>query len=124
MRILSRTGWLAVLLGALIVAAIALGAVVAYQKGSLPAISGVVNPATPTTAAVARGVYHEAVVGTPTMLNPLLATNQVDRDLTALLFSGLTRADAHGEIKPDLAESWRVEQDGRRYVFTLRDDAT
>ncbi len=123
MRFLSRTGWLAVLLGTLIVAAIALGAVVAYRKGSLPLASGLTNPATATPAAP-RGIYREAVVGTPTMLNPLLATNQVDRDLSALIFSGLTRTDARGEIMPDLAKSWQIDQGGRRYVFTLRDDAT
>src|SRR5687767_14916415 len=119
MRILSRTGWLALLLGALIVATIALGAVLAFQKGNPSVVTGLINPATPTPA-VPQGVYREAVVGTPTMLNPLLATNQVDRDLSALIFSGLTRADARGEIVPDLAESWKVEEDGRRYRFTLR----
>jgi peptide/nickel transport system substrate-binding protein len=123
MRFLSRTGWLAVLLGALIVAAIALGAVLAYQKGSLPLVTGLKNAATPTAAAP-QGSYREAVVGTPTMLNPLLATNQVDRDLSALLFSGLTRADARGAIVPDLAESWQVEEEGRRYRFTLRQGVT
>ena len=123
MRALSRTGWLAVLLGALIVVTIALGAVLAYQKGSLPIGNGLTPAATPTTA-VPQGIYREAVVGTPTMLNPLLATNQVDRDLSALIFSGLTRADARGEIVPDLAESWKVEEDGRRYVFTLRQGVT
>jgi peptide/nickel transport system substrate-binding protein len=123
MRILSRTGWLAVLLGALIVAAIALGAVLAYQKGSLPVVTGLTNAASPTPAAP-QGIYREAVVGTPTMLNPLLATNQVDRDLSALIFSGLTRTDARGTVVPDLAESWKVEEDGRRYIFTLRQGVT
>lgn len=123
MRVLSRTGWLALLLGALIVATIALGAVLAIQKGSLSAVTGLTNSATPTST-VPQGVYREAVVGTPTMLNPLLATNQVDRDLSALIFSGLTRADARGETVPDLAESWKIEEDGRRYVFTLRQGVT
>jgi peptide/nickel transport system substrate-binding protein len=123
MRILSRTGWLALLLGALIVATIVLGAVLAFQKGSPAVVTGLINSATPTPA-VPQGVYREAVVGTPTMINPLLATNQVDRDLSALIFSGLTRADERGEIVPELAESWKIEEDGRRYVFTLRQGVT
>jgi peptide/nickel transport system substrate-binding protein len=123
MRVLSRTGWLALLLGALIVATIVLGAVLAFQKGNPSAVTGLISSATPTSA-VPQGVYREAVVGAPTMLNPLLATNQVDRDLSALIFGGLTRADARGEIAPDLAESWKVEEGGRRYVFTLRQGVT
>lgn len=122
MRIFSRTGWLAILLGALIVLAITLGAVAAYQLGTRPTTTGSPNPATQPPAAA--GLYREAVVGAPTMLNPLLATNQVDRDLTALLFSGLTRADAQGKVVPDLAESWRIEDEGRRYIFTLRAGVT
>ena len=123
MRMLSRTGWLALLLGALIVLAIVLGAVVAYQRGGQATATGVVSGQPTRTPLVPQGVYREAVVGTPTMLNPLLATNQVDRDISALIFSGLTRADASGKTVPDLAESWRIEEDGRRYVFTLRDGA-
>lgn len=124
MRSLGRGGWLAVLCGALILAALGLGLVVAYQKGTLKrSASAVASTGTPTPAAPS-GVYREAVVGTPTMLNPLLAGSQVDRDLSALLFSGLTRTDANGKILPDLATSWKVEEDGRRYTFTLRDNAT
>lgn len=123
MRVLSRTGWLAVLLGALIVAAIGLGAVAAYQRGRLPIVPTVTSRGTPTPA-LPPGIYREAVVGTPTMLNPLLATNQVDRDLSALIFSGLTRADASGASQPELAKSWTIEGDGRRYVFTLREGVT
>ncbi|MCL7427222.1 ABC transporter substrate-binding protein [Streptomyces sp. YS415] len=34
---------------------------------------------------------------------------------------GLTRLDANGTAAPALAESWSSEQDGRSWVFTLRD---
>jgi MarR-like DNA-binding transcriptional regulator SgrR of sgrS sRNA len=61
------------------------------------------------------------LAGTPQFLNPLLCqTNETDIDLCALLFSGLTRIDHHGEVVPDLAERWQVAPDGLTYTFYLR----
>lgn len=72
----------------------------------------------------AGGAYVEGVAGTPASLNPLLASfNDADRDLTALLFSGLTRLDGDGTVRPDLAQEWSVANDGKTYNFLLRDDA-
>ncbi|SDI72345.1 ABC transporter substrate-binding protein [Billgrantia gudaonensis] len=36
------------------------------------------------------------------------------------VFQGLTRIDRHGEVRPGLAERWRVSEDGLRYRFWLR----
>lgn len=67
------------------------------------------------------GVYTEAIAGTPQFINPLLAQyNQVDQDLSALIFNGLTRLDGSGTLEPDLARSWEVSDDGRVYVFRLQ----
>ena len=69
------------------------------------------------------GVYREAIAGRPQFINPLLAQyNQVDRDLTALIFNGLTRSDGQGGLEPDLAKSWVVSEDGLVYLFKLRQD--
>ncbi len=69
------------------------------------------------------GTYTEATIGNPSYLNPvLLQFNQVDRDLSALIFSGLTRLDSSGQIVSDLAESWEVSDEGKAYRFTLRKD--
>jgi len=63
------------------------------------------------------------VGGGPIALNPLLSQfNDVDKDLVSLLFSGLTALDARGDVIPSLAESWEVQDDGRTYLFRLRDD--
>lgn len=35
---------------------------------------------------------------------------------------GLTRVEKDGTIKPDVAESWAVKDNGKTYVFTLKDD--
>ncbi len=124
MRWWGSSAWLALLGGVVILALLALGVVAAFQKGTRPPPEvGLPGGSTPTPAAPG-GVYREGLVGVPTMLNPLLAGSQPDRDLGALLFSGLTRTGADGRIVPDLADSWTIEDDGRRYVFALRDDAT
>lgn len=67
------------------------------------------------------GVYKEGVAGKPQFINPLLMQyNQVDQDLSSLIFNGLTRLDGQNELEPDLAESWQVSQDGLIYIFKLR----
>jgi peptide/nickel transport system substrate-binding protein len=67
------------------------------------------------------GVYKEAVAGAPQFINPLLMQyNQVDQDLSALIFNGLTRIDGQGNLEPVLAERWEVSDDGLTYLFKLR----
>ncbi len=74
-----------------------------------------------TTPAVST--YREAVVGQVQRLNPLFASlNPVDADITSLIFEGLTRTDAYGEIVPALAKNWVISSDGLEYVMQLRDD--
>jgi peptide/nickel transport system substrate-binding protein len=69
------------------------------------------------------GVYREGVAGSPRSINPILGTgNDVDRDIIALVFEGLTVADSRGQIQPKLATAWEVSSDGLRYTFHLRQD--
>jgi peptide/nickel transport system substrate-binding protein len=69
------------------------------------------------------GIYTEGLAGAPQYVNPLLAQyNQVDEDLVALIFNGLTRTNEKGELEPDLASSWTASPDGRIYLFHLRHD--
>lgn len=69
------------------------------------------------------GTYIEGIAGAPNIVNPLFDQfNPVDRDLSALLFNGLARADERGVIQPDLAKSWDISPDGLIYTFTLRSD--
>ncbi len=66
------------------------------------------------------GTYVEGIVGFPHYLNPLLSSSQVDRDICALLFSGLTRLNERGEVEPDLARGWETTLDGLTCTFYLR----
>jgi len=69
------------------------------------------------------GRYVEAVVGYPQRINPLLARyGTPERDLCALVFSGLSRAEADGEIRPELSHAWEISPDGQTYTFHLRQD--
>lgn len=70
------------------------------------------------------GVYREAVVGVPRNINPLFSfANDLDRDLTGLLFQGLVALNERGEPIPALAESWEISPDQSEYTFHLDRDA-
>lgn len=67
------------------------------------------------------GMYTEGMVGQPSHINPLYAsTNEVDRLLTRLIYLGLVDYDDQYSIVPALAERWNIEDDGKKYVFHLR----
>jgi len=73
---------------------------------------------------VPGGIFVEGVVGIPQRLNPLLSDgNPVEADLVDLLFDGLTRYDDRGLLRPALAESWVVSDDGLTITFALREEA-
>lgn len=70
------------------------------------------------------GVFVEGVAGNPQYINPVLCQyNDVDRDLCALIYSGLLRFDESGSLQPDLAESWQASPASDVFTFTLRSDA-
>jgi peptide/nickel transport system substrate-binding protein len=66
--------------------------------------------------------YREGVLGRPMSVSPLSAHTQADRDLVALVFSGLVRNGPSGTLVPDLAERWTVDATGKVWTFQLRDD--
>lgn len=70
------------------------------------------------------GTYVEGLVGQPQYLNPLLSgSSRPDHDISALVFSGLTRFNGDGEVEPDLANDWEIADDGLSYTFRLRRNA-
>ncbi len=123
---------------ALIIAIILLGAVIVTRppddtpppeatRTALPPTSTLLPTLTPAPTIPLQqldtATLHEAVVGCVKKLNPLLAGyNQVDRDITSLIFEGLVTTNAYGEPAPDLASSWELSSDGLVYVLKLRPD--
>ena len=68
------------------------------------------------------GKWREGIVGSPSLINPLLAVSDADRDLTALVYSGLMRPDGQGGLNPDLAENYEISEDGLTYTFRLKEN--
>lgn len=69
------------------------------------------------------GTYVEGVVGQPRFINPIYGeTNDVDRTLIDLIYSGLMTYDKDGKIVNDLASSYTVSDDGKTYDFQLKDN--
>ena len=61
---------------------------------------------------VEGGRFTEGMVGQPVAINPLIAANDVDRDLVELLFAGLM----------DLVEEHQASDDKKIWTFTLKKD--
>jgi peptide/nickel transport system substrate-binding protein len=66
------------------------------------------------------GSLSEGIIGTSRYINPVLAISDADRDMTALVYSGLLRYNADGDLIPDLAESYTISKDGTDYTFTIK----
>ncbi len=68
------------------------------------------------------GSYVEGLIGAPQYINPLLSqTNDVDSDISRLVFSGLLKYDKELQLTKDLAESWQVSDDQKTYTFALKE---
>lgn len=66
--------------------------------------------------------YTEGVAGTWQRINPIFATsNEVDADISRLVFAGLLKAGPEQDVRPDLADLPEVSGDGLSYTFRLKD---
>ena len=63
----------------------------------------------------------EALVGQPTVLNPLFETNDSTRDVNSLIYQGLTSVDSQQNVVGVLASDWSVSPDHLTYTFNIRD---
>src|SRR3989344_1448486 len=71
------------------------------------------------------GVYHEAAVGQPRNLNPILASaNDLDLDMTRLIYSGLLRHSPTLGLVNDLATNAETSANQLVYTVSLRSDVT
>ena len=67
------------------------------------------------------GSYTEGLVGSPQYVNPVFSwSNDVDRDIIALVFDGLVKQTNSGEYVGDLAESFETNKEKTIYTFHLR----
>lgn len=70
------------------------------------------------------GEYIEGVMGQPLHINPLLAqSNDIDSDLSEIIYSGLLKYDGQGQLVNDLADSYEISEDKLTYTFHLKQNA-
>ncbi len=78
----------------------------------------------PFAAHAAKTDLVMGLVLEPPHLDPTAgAAAAIDEVVYANLFEGLTRINSAGEVKPALAESWEISDDGKTYTFKLRSGA-
>ncbi len=69
------------------------------------------------------GSYKEGLIGQPRFINPIyLSSQDIDRDIVEILFSGLMKYDTQGNLKNDLAKSYEVINQGKTFEFTLKEN--
>ena len=66
------------------------------------------------------GTYRLPLTQNPASLDPALVHHKYGNEVVRQLFDGLVRFDAYLSPRPALAETWRVEDNGLVYIFTLR----
>ena len=67
------------------------------------------------------GEYREGIASQPRYINPVIAqTSEADQDLVELIYSGLMGYDDQGKLIKRIASDYNVEDDGKRYVFHLK----
>ncbi len=69
------------------------------------------------------GIYRAPLRLSPTSLDPARTESIYAVEVIQQLFDGLVEYDADLQIRPALAEGWRVSLDGRIYTFRLREGA-
>lgn len=69
------------------------------------------------------GSIVEGVVGYPRFINPIYSeTNDADRDLVELVFSGILGINKDGNIVPDLAETFTISEGGKLFEIDLKEN--
>lgn len=95
------------------------------RRLAVAALAGLAALGMALPAAAQKTTLSLGMVLEPPHLDPTAGAAAAIREVTyANIFEGLTRMDRNGLIKPALAESWAVTDDGLRYTFRLRSGVT
>lgn len=71
------------------------------------------------------GQYIEALVGHPQFINPVLSlANNVDDDISHLVYSGLLTYNGDYELVTDIASAYEISDDQKEYTFHLKNNVT
>ena len=81
-----------------------------------------------TSVPAIYGIPHDRalimLLGEPITMDPAVARETISHLFVSSVFSGLVRLGSSLSVAPDLAESWRVDETGSVYTFTLRKGIT
>ncbi len=67
------------------------------------------------------GEYIEGVIGQPMHINPILSqSNDIDSDLSQIIYSSLLKYDQEGNLINDLTESYEISENKTEYIFHLK----
>src|SRR5690606_37586716 len=79
-------------------------------------------PSLAAESAIKRGgTVVMAIPAEPTGITRNLRGNTADGTVGCIIYQGLTRIAASGEVVPLLAKSWEVSEDGKTYSLQLQD---
>ncbi|WP_369602944.1 ABC transporter substrate-binding protein [Hahella sp. SMD15-11] len=71
--------------------------------------------------AAAKQVLRVANMGEPASLDPHFMSGTWENNIAGEMFLALLTEDAKGDAIPGAAESWTISEDGKTYIFKLRD---
>jgi peptide/nickel transport system substrate-binding protein len=75
----------------------------------------------PANAHALQQILYSTTTSDPRTFDPVLVTDATSADLLGNLFEGLVKLNPLTTLpEPDLAESWRLAEDGRTIIFRLR----
>jgi len=64
-------------------------------------------------------VLHLVLEVSPNKLDPAYVVDVAEGEIASLIYQGLVRFSPGGELESGAASSWRISEDGKRYVFTI-----
>ena len=73
--------------------------------------------------ALAEMVYHRGNTADPEALDQHKTSTIYESNILRDLYEGLVIHSASAEVIPGVAESWSISEDGKTYLFKLRDNA-
>ncbi|MCL5024201.1 MAG: ABC transporter substrate-binding protein [Nitrospirae bacterium] len=70
-----------------------------------------------------QGYVYYRLNANPTTLDPAFIVDVAGGSIAAKVFDGLVKLDENLKVMPDIAEKWKVSDDGLTYTFSLRNNA-
>ena len=70
------------------------------------------------------GYLYLRLASNPTTLDPALITDVTGGTIGAKIFNGLVRLDEKLNVVPDIAKTWEISDDGKSYIFYLKEGIT